>query len=306
MSFGNRLQLIADMADEAECGILTVSPAIYVERSTNSSDSFFEIVVRQPGSEILTLTSRTLILATGRFGPLEAISGFYPSVFRRLEVGVRIQQPTSRSFFASLPGADPKLKLLSSSDSAEWRTFCACRGGETVVTQTSGYWSVSGRADGPPTGYSNIGFNVRLLDASVAEHILPGLLGRLRGQNAVFRIPLAEFMSRQPSALMTMEGCFGSRLSSLIHRGLAQLMRSYPDAATDATLIGPTVEGIGGYPVIGHDLQVPDMPCWVAGDATGIFRGIIAAMVSGYYVGLAVRQRMAPAKGEKLFQGGLQ
>jgi hypothetical protein len=31
------------------------------------------------------------------------------------------------------------------------------------------------------------------------------------------------------------------------------------------------------------DLRLLDTPAWVAGDACGLFRGIVAAMISGHY-----------------------
>jgi uncharacterized protein len=41
--------------------------------------------------------------------------------------------------------------------------------------------------------------------------------------------------------------------------------------------------GIGWYPKVDGDLRLLDVPAWVAGDACGLFRGIIAAMISGHY-----------------------
>lgn len=293
LSFSKRLHLIEDMASEAESDFLTRTRVIKVQYSAVSKVPPFTIHVGQPRSAKATVTADNLVLASGRFGPLAPPGAFYPTVFRRLEVGLRIQQPTRHSFFQRLPSTDPKLKLIRNSEASEWRTFCACRDGETIVTNAAGYWSVSGRADGPPTGYSNIGFNVRLLDARRAGEILSGLLERLRSRDALFRIPLQDFSPEHSSAWEAVDSCFGPELSLMLHHGLAQLLEKFPEALADTTLVGPTVEGIGHYPDVGPDLKLLDMPCWVAGDATGIFRGIVAAMVSGYYIGLGIRERIS-------------
>ena len=290
LSFDERLQLIEGMASDAECEIWENSRVLSIHHSATSIMPF-DLTVATPRSAEFPVSTRALVLGTGRFGPLGPASDFYPSIFRRLEVGVRIQQPAHCSFFNELPSTDPKLTLLSAAEPAEWRTFCACQGGETVVTQTSGYWSISGRADGPSTGYSNIGFNVRLLDPLLARQLLPGLLNRLSSARVLFRVPLLAFVSKQPLAQKPVEAALGLTLSKMLHLGLIELLDKHPAAAIDAILIGPTLEGIGSYPAVTADLQLPRMSCWVVGDATGIFRGLIAAMVSGYYVGLAIRNQ---------------
>jgi hypothetical protein len=39
------------------------------------------------------------------------------------------------------------------------------------------------------------------------------------------------------------------------------------------------------YPNLSSNLQCEGVPAWVVGDACGLFRGIVASMLSGYYVG---------------------
>ena len=288
MSFKDRLRLVQNIVKEVECDVRTCSQAIHVSRLLPSS---FEVAIKGARGIEYAVTTRALVLGTGRFGPLEPGFNFYPTVFRRLEFGVRIQQPKSSAFFDSLPNTDPKLKSIDALDATEWRTFCACRDGETVTTRTSEFWSVSGRADGARTGYSNIGFNVRLLDSALAEQLLPTLLDQLRNSDVLFRVPLDEFLVSPTENRIT--SCFGVVLTEMLCHGLTRLRNSYPSVGGDAILVGPTLEGIGHYPAVEPDLRLPNMPCWVAGDAAGIFRGLIAAMVSGYYAGLAVRSYLS-------------
>ena len=126
--------------------------------------------------------SRCAIFGGGRFFPLQ-MKEFCECVFKRIEVGVRIQDSSTNPLFSLMKGIDPKYKyLLDTENSAkcacdlrtptathaetttsptcgnnrtlqiEWRTFCCCREGEVVATTVAGIRSVSGRADCPPQG----------------------------------------------------------------------------------------------------------------------------------------------------------
>jgi hypothetical protein len=57
---------------------------------------------------------------------------------------------------------------------------------------------------------------------------------------------------------------------------------------------GPTIEGCGEYWEVDNNLRIPNHNIWVPGDSSGIFRGIVPSMVSGYYVAQEVlRSRSA-------------
>jgi uncharacterized FAD-dependent dehydrogenase len=95
-----------------------------------------------------TIHARRLLIATGRFGSLgEGLANLTDHYnFRRLEVGFRVEQSSDRAFFKNMKQLDPKYRFRETDNSVEWRTFCACRQGETVLTETNGLWTVSGRA----------------------------------------------------------------------------------------------------------------------------------------------------------------
>ncbi|MBA2541684.1 MAG: FAD-dependent oxidoreductase, partial [Deltaproteobacteria bacterium] len=103
--------------------------------------------------------TRDLVLATGRWSPrwarplLEKLGASF--VFRRDEIGVRIEAPSDHPLFTQLPGVDGKLVLRDGD--LEIRTFCTCRDGEVVLGHADGIHAFSGRADCPPTGRSNVG-----------------------------------------------------------------------------------------------------------------------------------------------------
>lgn len=76
----------------------------------------------------------------------------------------------------------------------------------------------------------------------------------------------------------------GSRGSELLSEGLGRMRETVGDRLLrDSRILGPTVEGVGRYPRTLGALRVGPRPIWVAGDMTGLFRGITAALVSGFF-----------------------
>jgi uncharacterized FAD-dependent dehydrogenase len=237
-----------------------------------------------------TVTARRVVLATGRFGtgPLTVLRDEANSeialVPRRLEVGVRIQQPAPDFFLRDLPLLDPKLLWDQSDNGFQWRTFCCCRDGLVQPTLARGLWTVSGRADCPPTGRSNIGFNLRTVDPAAIDREWPGLNSRLQVLRSTVTVGFEEFVTGGGDEL---RHALGDWLASGLVKGLQRLQTSFPDAALGAAeLIGPTLEGVGRYPAHDHQLRAAE-GLWVAGDLTGSFRGLTAALISGHIAGTA-------------------
>lgn len=240
------------------------------------------------------LRTRKLILATGRFGPLllgscnpETADGPAPLslVPRRLEVGVRIQQPSGAFFLRDAPQLDPKLLWFDQESHYEWRTFCCCREGLVISTRSRGMLTVSGRADCPPTGRSNVGFNLRVKDADVINRVWPDLQARLGRADGPSSHAFAGVADGDDAGFLA--AMFGDVLGEGLRAGLVRLRAAFPGEGLDrAEVIGPTLEGVGRYPEHDNRLRVAQN-LWVAGDATGTFRGLTAALVSGYAAGLA-------------------
>lgn len=277
----HRLRLTAGMVNAVDAEALTGHQvtAIAYDRT---ADAFRLDLLH--GETATYRHTRRLLVATGRFGPL-ALAGITSAWrFHRLEVGLRIQQPAHRAFFRTMAQLDPKLRFRDPDQDIEWRTFCACRNAETVTTETQGLWTVSGRADCPPTGHSNTGFNLRITDEALAEKVLAPLLGALSDPASAFALPLSAVRANTREALNRLDEVYGADLRHLIVKGLANLTKAYPALNDpDTQLIGPTLEGIGRYPELDGALRIRDIPAWVAGDATGLFRGIVASMISGHY-----------------------
>jgi uncharacterized protein len=146
-----------------------------------------------------SIYAHSVILTTGRYGPLLMLDALPPATLRflRVEVGVRIEQNADEFFLAKHPQLDPKYVWRDASKAVEWKTFCCCRNGLVAWTAFQDIYSASGRADCPPTGRSNIGYNVRFLQPSAVADVLPHVLNTMRTLREPVTDQLRAFVERE-------------------------------------------------------------------------------------------------------------
>lgn len=280
LSLPARLEMISNLVSAAE--VDWIERTEVVEARYEPGADRFELLLQDHKGQRSPASAGRLLVATGRFGPLSLPGLTRHRSFRRMEVGFRIEQPAERAFFRDLPQLDPKLRFREGN--VEWRTFCACRQGEAVLTETQRLWTVSGRADCPPTGRSNVGFNTRILDEATAEQLLAPVLASLADEENHFSRSLSEARDPASGASAELDRIYGPVLRGHMMRGLDRLCEAFPEVdSAETVLIGPTLEGVGWYPEVDAELRAKDCPAWLVGDSCGRFRGIVAAMISGYY-----------------------
>lgn len=238
----------------------------------------------ESGTRREEIRTRTLLVAGGRWSSrwmrpwLAKLGVAY--AFQRVEFGLRIEADARNELFASLPGEDGKLRFVEEERGVEIRTFCTCRDGEVVLGRSGFLAAYSGRADGPMTGRSNVGLVVRTTDEALGRAVEESLY-----DNPPESFPLADWLAEGPSRLRRW---FGDEGSVALSRALERLLERSPgirETPAGATVHSPCIEGVGDYPVDdGHLAVAPGV--WIAGDAVGRFRGIVASMVSGRYAAL--------------------
>ena len=251
--------------------------------SLRPANDAVEIFVEGP-SGISVVTGRNVIFAGGRFGPL-ALARMWPelpTVFRRYEVGVRLEQPAHEFLYRAHPDLDVKLIEAGDTEGEEWRTFCTCREGEVVLTQDDERLTYSGRADDLPGKHSNIGLNLRF-SKPPTQPLQRELFELVNGYVAPFTVAAREYIDSSDVFL-------GASLDARFRQRLSELPR---EAVESAVVYGPCIEGVGHYPDINSQLKVNSHRVWVAGDATGLFRGLTPAFVSGHYAATSIWNRQA-------------
>ncbi len=203
----------------------------------------------------------------------------------RVELGVRIEQPSEEFVFKSRDSLDPKW-IVRPRPGVEYRTFCCCRDGAIVAGKIGGSTLLSGRADCPPTGRSNVGLVVRYLQPSSESY---QALDRAMSHSVAFEIG-ARDASRAFDALSAQ---FSVKVARDLQQALTMLASDTSTDFQNAVLHGPCVEGIGWYPEVdSHSLEFAGGHGFAVGDATGLFRGIVAGLISGRVAALAIAQRV--------------
>lgn len=253
-----------------------------------------QLTLARPPDCNKTLTVKFLLLASGRFGPLLIHrSSSVPKTFRRLEVGIRIEQSRDDFFLAAHPQVDPKYIISDEQNGIEYRTFCCCRDGEIVAIEHDGISALSGRSDVVNTGRSNVGFHLRVLDEAVAVRLWPALSDRLRASPMPSRMAMADLLNAKAPEDTPVGQQLGPEVAQLIAVGLKRLIAHVGEGSlSDAIIHSPAVEGFFEYPAVDSRLRIPDTCIWAAGDVNGRFRGLVAALVSGYFAGLQIAQEL--------------
>lgn len=272
MPLAQRMAVIAELAS-ACAAVWTDTRVVAAAREADT----LRLDLLRDGSPV-AIHARALVIATGRLSPRWVLPWLAPltatASFRRLEFGVRIESASDAPLFRRLVGVDPKLRFLDPDGTTEIRTFCVCRDGEVVTGETHGIAACSGRADGPPTGRSNLGLLVRTADPTLAAAVAPLLY-----TTAPRSLPLAA------ADLAALTPLFGERGAAAVRAALDRLARWCPELPRDrnAVVHAPCIEGVGDYPDDDGALRLAP-GVWVAGDVCGRFRGIVASMASGRYV----------------------
>lgn len=232
--------------------------------------------------------ARRVVMALGRYGPLVLHRSLSDAdfIFRRVEIGVRIEQLSEDFILSNYSCLDPKL-IGKTGSGHSWRTFCCCRDGLVVSTSSAGISSISGRADCPPTGRSNVGLLARFSEPRAGMAAWRDLL---HSQPPV--VPVVESVSELMDRSGHIHADNSRALQSLggdtarhVLRGLNDLAQFTGRTLASAVLYAPAIEGVGLYPQSCQDMHIPGRPIFVAGDLTGKFRGLTAALISGYTAG---------------------
>lgn len=272
----NRHKMISSLVASQDENIMFSADVFKITPTENRG---YEIKINR-NYEIDTLRCRFIIFAGGRFGSLvlKKIMPYLPFRFLRYEIGLRLEQLTENWVFNQY--VQPDIKVIEPGPrQTEWRTFCTCRSGKVLKTRWHYLDTYSGTCDNGESFYSNIALLLRF--NSVPElPLLQEIESILSGDTRPLTISLAEYM-REHKVLL------GKGIDDLFIQKLESLPFS---DLPNVRIYSPCIEGLGHYPAINNNLKVESANIFIAGDSTGIFRGLTAAMVSGFYVGLQIKK----------------
>lgn len=315
LSFEERKELILKMCSQAnEQGILLFSHEL--KKIEKESNGYYNITIENSKKSQLMIRCKNLVLAGGKYFPiiLKKLLPKCPQIFHRIEYGARLQAKNSifsRLFpqdFHSKNLIDPKWIFYHKEQMIEYRTFCLCVNGETVLCK---YFdglitSFSGRADCPlPTSLTNFGLNIIIRDKnSINTNKNHNNINESNNnnqdnntcnnndnenfitKNIPFEKSLKEIIEINGKGLFSFQ-----KAEDLFVDACRILIKQFKiEEVDEIKVIGPTFEGVGDYPLLNEDLAIEGENIYVIGDACGLFRGIIPSMMSGLYIGLKLRE----------------
>jgi len=274
MSQEQQQELLNRMVRPIHHKIITNSRVEKIVKSKNSYE--VNIIKNNDLSDSYSIGTKQIIFCGGRFGPLilKEMLPDLPFLFQRFEYGVRIEQSRENFFLRDWPTLDAKILLRSNDRNTEWRTFCCCREGAIIKCNFNKYNSLSGTySNNSPS--SNIGFNVRILEYDLYKEV-SSELEKFNSGDHTFKVSIDEFIESDKNEY------FGTKLDALLKDGLRRLIKRFD--LSKSFIHGPCYEGVGQYPWLSSNLESKFNGLFVAGDSTGLFRGLLPALISGYYV----------------------
>lgn len=271
-----------------------------VTNITKDGSNYIVEYVNMITGSMETLRTQNIIMCGGRFMPFftQKLS-MIQHEFKRIELGFRLEGPNTNKLYNFTQLTDPKFIMRNNGN--EYRTFCWCRNGETSCTKFPNpdgtiieTWS--GRSDIIVTEKSNFGFNIRL-----KEEMFTLLESAMKTSS--FDVVLNnETSDNICSSYREIYGYLIEGLKSFIseHIEIADI-----DLFDETYRIkGPTIEGVGYYPITDINMKVPGENIYICGDANGNYRGIIPSMISGSFVSYHLIESLKQMKKTVYFLSG--
>lgn len=256
-----------------------------------------------------------LVIATGRTPPaffidyLDRIGGKDLYTDNIIDIGVRYEIPASITNYITDKLYEFKVQYYTLAGEMV-RTFCVNPGGYVVKENSNGYSLVNGhsfKAKEKKTENTNFAILVRqqftspFKDAVEYGKSLAVLANKLAGGNNCLVQRLSDFRSgRRSTESRILKGLVSPtyaavpgdlnlvlprRIANAIEDFIVNLNKAVPGIANDSNLLyGLEIKFYSVKYNLNEHLQIPKLPIFVIGDASGYTRGIMQASISGMMV----------------------
>jgi uncharacterized FAD-dependent dehydrogenase len=242
------------------------------------------------------LEANRVVLGCGR-----SSHGFLRSVLTALrvrwaencqDVGLRLEGPSDIFTRKLRYQGDPKYKVAHSTSGTS-RTFCGCDGGIIVPVKFGKSYYADGAFGDQFTGRSNLAFMVRSqkpIAASELEKWCAGINASAGGSLLLGEVPLHGADTRRlVGTMVAMVPWWPSErhramISELLMLALGEgisLLRRQGTGSASVRVFGPAIDLYWPKPELEWGLRTCIPGLFVLGDATGISRGFVQAILSG-------------------------
>lgn len=242
------------------------------------------IIVCEDGS---TYTAYNLIMATGKascFGLFEENNEIQWNYWS--EMGVRIEVDSEEFVPKEKDTLDYKY-IEKLNDTTEVRTFCSCKKGVVRKSLYGNHVTFNGEAINNAKAKANIGIVVRTqnINSVYAEEMRACYSNEKEEECNII-----DYRKGYP--------IIGTQTDNEIRKVICHLVKK----ECTGKVYGPEIEKYGYYPLLDNELMCLQ-GLYFVGDATAIFRGLLAAFISGGYVANLIvenRKKSIKASMEKL------
>lgn len=216
--------------------------------------------------------AKTIIIATGKSSSLKLFSEDVKlkSSFCS-EMGIRLEVPKKNFIPNKKRQVDYKI-IEKIDETTEKRTFCCCKNGTVRKSVFNKKITYNGETISEESKYSNIGVVIRSTDEN-SEYARDM-------QSAMNYSQTQEFSLKEYGSTRYI---FGAK----IDRELKEMVSALVLNTEEGKVYGPEIERYGYYPKLDTNLCGNDRIYFI-GDATGSFRGLMAAIISGAYMGMVI------------------
>lgn len=220
--------------------------------------------------------ARKILIAAGRFGN-NLLCSFKnritpDNILEKIEIGIRVEVPDCNFKPGQEECTDYKI-IRSIEEGVELRTFCSCKDGVVLQSKFNKYITFNGSQMSVKIHKSNIGIVIRTTkEGTLYERELKKWLDN---NIEPFKYSLEEFICE-------VHDVFGKNVDALLKKSIRDVV-DLDEIMGDSYVYGPEIEYAGEYfNLLAQKLKLTKN-IWIAGDLTGSFRGLIAALMSGIY-----------------------
>jgi len=283
-----------------------------IDITSGKGENRFSVVYNLSGEQKIVEVRKCILLATGRSGA-HFLSNLFPNIGiskwpNKVDVGIRLEIPSQCLTNLPLNLQDPKFKIYENTPN-EVRTLCWCRGGQLSTTNIEGIHLVDGHFGEkwqPVTSVSIVSRIPVPENSFPLSHAIkqfnhtPNLKGPLHQSLAQFlgiRFPKrgVSTMAKTYLRLSNQEVNLSSIITKPILTGIIEMLEELNNLVSgrlfnsnDAHIYAPVIDKFWERPSLDANLMTDIPGLYVAGDATGLGRGIIQGLFSGIVVAQSI------------------
>jgi len=241
---------------------------------------------------------KKIIISNGKFGNklLKGIDFIKQGKFiNKIEMGIRVESKSS-AFIPYLSTVMDYKLIERIENGVEFRTFCCCRDGVVIKSEFDNYVSFNGTRTELITDTSNIGLLIR---AANIKSIYFQEMNKFLGSNIFsYKLPVNKYIGSK-------EIYIGEQCDIILKDKLTKIIDFEKVDANYCYIYGPEIEYVGEYMAFDKNLSVSN-DLWLAGDVSGSFRGLIAALISGIYSAKNILKSMNDSIKRNISQLGIK